>query len=39
LKEHLKKLEEAEQAHAKQQDLEAFKFGSNDEMLKVMGLA
>jgi ferredoxin--NADP+ reductase len=39
LKEHLKKLEEAEQSQAKQQGLEAFKFDNNDEMLKVMGLA
>ena len=39
LKEHLKKLEETELAQAKQQGLEVFKFGSNDEMLKVMGLA
>jgi ferredoxin--NADP+ reductase len=39
LKDHLKKLDEAEQAQAKQQNLEAFKFGSNEEMLKVMGLS
>ena len=39
MKEHLKKLEETELAQAKQQGLEVFKFGSNDEMLKVMGLA
>ena len=39
LKEHLKKLEETELAQAKQQGLEAFKYGSNDEMLKAMGLA
>ena len=38
LKEHLKKLEETELAQAKQQGLEAFKFGTNDQMLKVMGL-
>ncbi|HEU0296029.1 MAG TPA: FAD-dependent oxidoreductase [Anaerolineales bacterium] len=38
LKEHVKKLEETELAQAKQQGLEAFKFGSNDEMLQVMGL-
>ena len=38
LKEHLKKLEETELAQAKQQGLEAYKFGSNAEMLKVMGL-
>jgi ferredoxin/flavodoxin---NADP+ reductase len=38
IKEQLKKLEETELAQAKQQGLEAFKFGSNDEMLKVMGL-
>lgn len=39
LKEHVKKLDEAELAQAKQQGLEAFKYGSNEEMLKVMGLA
>jgi ferredoxin--NADP+ reductase len=39
MKEHLKKLEETELAQAKQQGLEAFKFGTNDEMLKVMGLS
>jgi ferredoxin/flavodoxin---NADP+ reductase len=39
LKEHIKKLDEAELAQAKQQGLEAFKFGDNTEMLKVMGLA
>ena len=39
LKEHVKKLEEAELAQAKQLGLEVFKFDSNDEMLKVMGLA
>jgi len=39
LKEHLKKLEETELVQAKQQGLEAYKFGSNGEMLKVMGLA
>lgn len=39
MKEHVKKLDEAEQAQAKQQGLEAFKFDNNDEMLKVMGLA
>ena len=38
LKEHVKKLEETELAQAKQQGLEAYKFGSNAEMLKVMGL-
>ena len=38
LKDHLKKLEQTELAQAKQQGLEAFKFGSNDEMLKVMDL-
>ena len=38
LKEHVKKLEEAELAQAKQLGLEVFKFDSNDEMLKVMGL-
>ena len=38
LKEHIKKLEEAELAQAKQQGLEAFKFDNNEEMLKVMGL-
>jgi len=39
LKEHIKRLEEAELAQAKQQGLEAFKYDSNEEMLKVMGLA
>ena len=39
LKDHLKKLEETELAKAKQLGLETFKFGTNDEMLKVMGLA
>ncbi len=39
LKEHLKKLDEAELAQAKQQGLEAFKFDNNEDMLKVMGLA
>ena len=39
LKEHIKKLDEAELAQAKQQGLEAFKFNNNDDMLKVMGLA
>lgn len=39
LKEHIKKLDEAELAQAKQQGLEAFKFDNNDDMLKVMGLA
>jgi ferredoxin--NADP+ reductase len=38
LKEHVKKLDEAELAQAKQQGLEAFKFDTNEEMLKVMGL-
>jgi ferredoxin/flavodoxin---NADP+ reductase len=38
LKEHVKKLEEAELAQAKQQGLEAFNYGTNEEMLKVMGL-
>ncbi len=38
LKEHVKKLEEVELAKAKQLGLEAFKYDSNDEMLKVMGL-
>lgn len=38
MKEHVKKLDEAELAQAKQQGLEAFKFDTNDEMLKVMGL-
>jgi len=38
LKDHVKKLEETELAQAKQQGLEAFKFGSNAEMLKAMGL-
>jgi ferredoxin--NADP+ reductase len=39
LKEHIKKLEEAELAQAKQLGLEAFKYDSNEDMLKVMGLA
>lgn len=39
LKEHVKKLDEAELAQAKQQGLETFKYGTNEEMLKVMGLA
>lgn len=39
LKEHIKILDEAELAQAKQQGLEAFKFDNNDDMLKVMGLA
>jgi ferredoxin/flavodoxin---NADP+ reductase len=38
LKDHVKKLDEVELAQAKQQGLEAFKFNSNEEMLKVMGL-
>jgi len=38
LKGHIKKLEEAEFAQAKQLGLEAFKYDSNEEMLKVMGL-
>ena len=38
LKDHVKKLEETELAQAKQQGLEAFKYGTNEEMLKVMGL-
>ena len=38
LKEHIKKLEEIELAQAKQLGLEVFKYDSNDEMLKVMGL-
>ena len=39
VKDHMKKLDEAELAQAKQRGLEAFKFDSNEEMLKVMGLA
>ena len=39
LKEHIKRLEEAELAQAKQLGLEAFKYDSNNDMLKVMGLA
>ncbi|MEP7137294.1 MAG: FAD-dependent oxidoreductase [Chloroflexota bacterium] len=39
LKEHIKKLDEAELTQAKQLGLEAFKYDSNAEMLKVMGLA
>ena len=38
LKAHVKKLEEAELAETKQLGLEAFKYDSNDDMLKVMGL-
>ena len=38
LKEHIKKLEEAELAQAKQLGVEAFKYDSNEDMLKVMGL-
>jgi len=38
LKEHVKKLDEAELAQAKQLGLEAFKFDDNEEMLRVMGL-
>ena len=38
LKEHIKKLDENELAQAKQLGLEVFKYDSNDEMLKVMGL-
>jgi len=38
LKEHIKKLDEIELAQAKQLGLEVFKYDSNDEMLKVMGL-
>jgi hypothetical protein len=39
MKEHIKKLDEAELAQAKQLGLEAFKYDSNEDMLKVMGLA
>ena len=38
LKEHIKKLEEIELAQAKQLGLEVFKYDTNDDMLKVMGL-
>jgi len=38
LKEHIKKLEENELAQAKQLGLEVFKYDSNEDMLKVMGL-
>jgi ferredoxin--NADP+ reductase len=38
MKEHIKKLDEAEQAQARQLGREAFKFDTNEEMLKVMGL-
>jgi ferredoxin/flavodoxin---NADP+ reductase len=38
-KEHVKKLEENELAQAKQPGLEAFKYDTNEDMLKVMGLA
>jgi ferredoxin--NADP+ reductase len=36
--EHLKRLAEAERCEAQRQGLEDFKFGSNAEMLKVLGL-
>jgi len=38
LKEHVKKLEENELAQAKQLGVEAFKYDTNEDMLKVMGL-
>jgi ferredoxin/flavodoxin---NADP+ reductase len=39
LKDDVKKLEAAETAEAQKRGLEAFKFDSNNEMLRVMGLA
>jgi len=39
LKEHVKKLEEVERDEAQKRGLEEFKFDSNDDMLKAMGLA
>jgi ferredoxin--NADP+ reductase len=38
LKDNIKKLEAVEQAEAQKRGLEAFKFGSNEEMLQAMGL-
>ena len=38
VKDNLKKLEAVEQAEAQKRGLEAFKFGSNEEMLQAMGL-
>jgi len=38
LKDNIKKLETVEQAEAQKRGLEAFKFGSNEEMLQAMGL-
>ena len=38
-KEHVKKLEEVEHDEAKKRGIEEFKFDSNDDMLKAMGLA
>ncbi len=39
LKEHVKKLEAVELEEAKKRGVEEFKFDSNDDMLKAMGLA
>ncbi len=39
MKEHVKKLEAIEQEEAKKRGIEEFKFDSNDDMLKAMGLA
>jgi ferredoxin--NADP+ reductase len=39
LKEHVKKLEEAESEAAQKRGLEEFKFSSNEEMLRIIGLA
>lgn len=39
LKEHVKKLEAVEMEEAKKRGVEEFKFDSNEEMLKAVGLA
>lgn len=39
LKEHVKKLEEVEREEAQKRGVEEFKFDSNDDMLKAIGLA
>jgi len=38
LKEHVKKLEAVEVEEAKKRSIEEFKFDSNEEMLKAVGL-
>ncbi len=38
LKDNIKKLETVEQAEAQKRGIEAFKFGTNEEMLQAMGL-